>query len=229
MIEETHEVVEAPEENNMDKLAEELGDLLLQVYLHAEIARQDGAFTLGDVYEHINAKMIRRHPHIFGDVEVSGANQVVQNWEAIKREERIKAGKDVLHESVLDGVPQASPALIIAQEYQKRAAKVGFDYGNSEDVYRKLEEELQELREATTPEHQLEEMGDALFMVARLARSHKIDAEEALRQANRKFRRRFQAMEDIAREQGRELSSLSKEEWRALWQRVKSSIQHMVK
>ena len=222
VIEETYEVVEALEENNMDKLAEELGDLLLQVYLHAEIARQADEFTLGDVYEHINAKMIRRHPHIFGNVEVSGANQVVQNWEAIKREERIKAGKDVQQESILDGVPQASPALIIAQEYQKRAGKVGFDYVTFDDVYSKLEEELQELREASTPEHQLEEMGDILYMVARLARAYKIDAEEALRKSNRKFLHRFQAMEQEARKQGRALSSLSKPEWTALWRQAKT-------
>ena len=222
VIEETYEVVEALEENDMEKLAEELGDLLLQVYLHAEIARQAEEFALGDVYEHINAKMIRRHPHIFGDVEVSGANQVVQNWEAIKREERIKAGKDVKQESILDGVPQASPALIIAQEYQKRAAKVGFDYSTLERVQEKLEEELQELREAVTPEHQLEEMGDVLYMMARLARTYKIDAEEALRKANRKFCTRFQAMEAIARAEGRELTSFSKPEWSALWRRVKT-------
>ncbi len=224
VIEEAYEVVEALEENDMDKLSEELGDLLLQVYLHAEIARQADEFTLGDVYEHINAKMIRRHPHIFGNVEVSGANQVVQNWEAIKREERIKAGKDVQQESILDGVPQASPALIIAQEYQKRAGKVGFDYVTYEDVYTKLEEELQELREATTPEHQLEEMGDILYMVARLARAYKIDAEEALRKSNRKFLHRFQAMEQEARKQGRALSSLSDVEWMALWRHVKTTV-----
>ena len=222
VIEEAYEVVEALEENNMDKLAEELGDLLLQVYLHSEIARQADEFTLGDVYEHINAKMIRRHPHIFGDVEVSGANQVVQNWEAIKREERIKAGKDVQQESILDGVPQASPALIIAQEYQKRAGKVGFDYETVEDVYIKLEEELQELREADTSEHQLEEMGDVLYMIARLARAYKIDAEEALRKSNRKFLHRFQAMEQEARKQGRPLTSLNKTEWMALWRQAKT-------
>lgn len=224
VIEEAYEVVEALEENNMDKLAEELGDLLLQVYLHAEIARQSEEFALGDVYEHINAKMIRRHPHIFGDVEVSSTNQVVQNWEAIKREERIKAGKDVQNESILDGVTQASPALIIAQEYQKRAGKVGFDYDTSEDVYTKLEEELQELHEASTPEHQLEEMGDVLYMVARLARAYKIDAEEALRKSNRKFLHRFQAMERVAREQGRTLSSFSKPEWITLWKQAKINI-----
>ncbi len=124
-------------------------------------------------------------------------------------------------ESILDGVPQASPTLIIAQEYQKRAAKVGFDYDTLDVVQSKLEEELQELREAITPEHQLEEMGDVLYMTARLARTYKIDAEEALRKANRKFLRRFQAMEAIAREEGRDLTSFSKPEWGALWQRVK--------
>ncbi len=221
VIEETYEVVEALEENDMEKLAEELGDLLLQVYLHAEIARQDGDFTLGDVFEHINAKLIRRHPHVFGSVKVSGANQVVQNWEAIKRQERIAAGKDVHNESVLDGVPQAAPALIIAQEYQKRAARTGFDYENIHDVLAKVMEELQELQHATTPEHQCEEMGDVLFMVARLARELKIDAEEALRRANRKFRQRFQAMEKVIREQGRTFSSYAPEEWDALWKRVK--------
>ncbi len=224
VIEETYEVVEALEENDMDKLAEELGDLLLQVYLHAEIARQEGTFALGDIYEHISAKMIRRHPHIFGDVEVSGATQVVQNWEAIKREERVQAGKDVQKESVLDGVPQASPALTIAQEYQKRAAKVGFDYAAREDVYEKLQEELRELREATTPEQELEELGDLLYIVARLARSYKFDAEEALRKANRKFRGRFQAMEETLRDQSREPSSLSTQEWLALWQNTKATL-----
>nr|MBA2680100.1 MazG family protein [Ktedonobacteraceae bacterium] len=128
VIEETYEVVEALEENNMQKLAEELGDLLLQVYLHAEIARQDGDFSIGDVFEQVDAKLIRRHPHIFGDVEVNDAGQVVQNWEAIKRQERVSAGVDVQSESVLDRVPQSTPALIVSQEYQKRAAKTGFEF-----------------------------------------------------------------------------------------------------
>jgi tetrapyrrole methylase family protein/MazG family protein len=222
VIEETYEVVEALEENDMEKLAEELGDLLLQVYLHAEIARQEGDFAIGDVFEHVNAKLIRRHPHVFGDTKVSGAGQVLQNWEAIKRQERIAAGKDVHTESVLDGVPLAAPALIVAQEYQKRAARTGFDYPSLQRVFAKLEEELQELREATTPEHQLEEIGDVLFMVARLARELKLDAEEALRRANRKFRQRFQAMEEIIREEGRTFSSYNLEEWIELWGRVKS-------
>ncbi len=222
VIEETYEVVEALEENDLEKLAEELGDLLLQVYLHAEIARQDGDFNIGDVFEHVSAKLIRRHPHVFGQVEVENAGQVVQNWEEIKRQERITAGKDVQSESMLDGVPLASPALIVAQEYQKRAAKIGFDYDNLQKVLAKLTEELQELQEATTPEHRREEMGDVLFMVARVARELNIDAEEALRFANRKFRQRFQAMEHITRQEGRTFSSYSLDEWLKLWKRVKS-------
>ncbi len=221
VLEETYEVVEALEENDMHKLSEELGDLLLQVYLHSEIARQDGDFSIGDVYEHINAKMIRRHPHIFGDVKVEGSGQVLQNWEEIKRQERAKAGKDLAQESVLDRVPLASPALTISQEYQKRVAKVGFEFASREDAYTKLEEELQELKEAQTVEEQREELGDLLFMVAKLAVAHSVDPEAALRQANRKFRLRFQAMEQIARSEDHPLSSYSKEEWLALWQRAK--------
>ncbi len=221
VIEETYEVVEALEENDMEKLAEELGDLLLQVYLHSEIARQEGAFSAGDVYEHVNAKLIRRHPHVFGEVEVSNAGQVVQNWETIKKQERATAGKDVQAESILDHVPQASPALIVAQEYGKRAAKAGFEFEKLEDVIDKLHEELDELRQAATPDHQREELGDVLFMVTEIARWLHIDAEEALRYANRKFRRRVQAMEEIARRDGRTLPSFSLDEWNVLWQRAK--------
>ncbi len=224
VIEETYEVVEALEENDLEKLAEELGDLLLQVYLHAEIARQDGDFNIGDVFEHVSAKLIRRHPHVFGEIEVENAGQVVQNWEEIKRQERIAAGKDVQSESILDGVPLASPALIVAQKYQKRAAKTGFDYDNLQAVLAKLTEELQELQEAATPEHRHEEMGDVLFMVARIARELDIDAEEALRYANRKFRQRFKAMEHITRQEGRTFSSYDLDEWLHLWNRVKGQM-----
>ena len=222
VIEETYEVVEALEENDLEKLAEELGDLLLQVYLHAEIARQHGDFNIGDVFGHVSAKLIRRHPHVFGQVEVENAGQVILNWEEIKRQERIAAGKDVQSESILDGVPLASPAFIVAQEYQKRAAKIGFDYDNLQKVLAKLTEELQELQEATTTEHRREEMGDVLFMVARVASELNIDAEEALRFANRKFRQRFQAMEHITRQEGRTFSSYTLDEWLMLWKRVKS-------
>jgi len=224
MLEESYEVVEALEENDMEHLSEELGDILLQVYLHSEIARQNGDFSLGDVYEHVNTKLIRRHPHVFGDVAVDGAGQVVQNWEVIKLQERIQAGKDVQNESILDRVPLASPALTVSQEYQKRARKVGFDYSFIEDVYKEIDEELNELREATTPEHQLEELGDLLYIVALIALWHNFDAESALRQANRKFRQRFQAMEQVLREQGRDFASVSRDEWVALWKQAKQNV-----
>jgi tetrapyrrole methylase family protein/MazG family protein len=221
VIEETYEVVEAIEENDMEGLSEELGDLLLQVYLHSEIARQHEEFTLGDVYQHVNAKLIRRHPHVFGQAQVDNAGQVVQNWEIIKQQERAAAGKDVKTESVLDGVPLASPALVMAQEYQKRAARLGFDYKNTQQVLAKLSEELQELQQATTPEEQRDEMGDVLFIVARLARALHVDAEEALRRANRKFRRRFQAMEQLIRDTEAPSTSYTIEQWLELWRKAK--------
>ncbi len=223
-LEEAYEVVEAIEENDMDHLAEELGDLLLQVYLHSEIARQEGDFTLGDVYENVNAKLIRRHPHVFGDVEVSNAGQVVQNWEAIKRQEKEAAGIKQ-PESILDGVPLASPALTVAQEYQKKAVKAGFHYNTIDWVYRKLDEEIAELQQASDPAHILEEVGDVLFMAAMIADSHNINAEAALRAANRKFRIRFLAMEHLIREQGREHSSYSTQEWGQLWELAKRQLQ----
>ncbi len=221
VIEETYEVVETLEENDMGKLAEELGDLLLQVYLHAEIARQDDDFSIGDIYEHINAKLIRRHPHVFGDVEVSNAGQVVQNWEEIKRQERTKEGKDVHKESVLDRVPPALPTLMMSQEYQKRAIKKGFEFDDVQGAYEKLAEELLEVQQATTPEERLEEMGDLLFVVAHLAQWLKIDADEALRRSNRKFKARFQAMEEMAQEEGREMTTYGREEWIERWRRAK--------
>jgi tetrapyrrole methylase family protein/MazG family protein len=224
VLEEAYEVVEALEENDMQHLAEELGDLLLQVYLHAEIARQDGDFAITDVFEHINTKLIRRHPHVFGDTRVDSANQVVQNWDAIKRQERADAGTDSTDESVLDHVPQAMPALTISQEYQKRVRQTGFEFPDIQGVYGKIVEELQELEQAGTEEERRDEFGDLLFMLAKWGSWMKIDAEEALRLANRKFRHRFQTMEAFAREEGRVLASYSVEEWEALWQRAKIAI-----
>ena len=206
----------------MDKLAEELGDLLLQVYLHAEIARQEEDFAIGDVFEHINAKLIRRHPHVFADTSVSGTEQVLQNWEAIKQQERITAGHDPQKQSVLDGVTLAAPALTVSQKYQARAARVGFEHPTIARMYAKVQEEILELQEATTPEHRFEELGDVLFVVVKLAQAFNIDAEQALRAANRKFRQRFRTMEEIARQAGRELSSYSSPEWGELWKRAKA-------
>ena len=146
-----------------------------------------------------------------------------QNWEDIKRQERAEAGANVQQESVLDRVPLASPSLVVAQEYQKRTIRKGFDYPRIEEIYAKLAEELQELQDATTTEQQHEEMGDILFVAAHLAHSLTIDAEQALRQANRKFRRRFQVIEQIARQQGRKLTSYSRQEWKDLWGLAKAA------
>ena len=222
VLEETYEVVQALENNDMENLSEELGDLLLQVYLHSEIARQHGEFTIGDVFEHVNAKLIRRHPHVFGETSVSSAGQVVQNWEAIKQQERAASGKHVQHESIFDSVPLAAPSLTIAQEYQKRSAKIGFEFVNAHDMWQKVQEELREVQEAVTPEHQLEELGDLLFIIAKAARWLHIDAEEALRRANAKFRQRFQRMEAVIRAEGRSNTSYSSSEWAALWNKAKA-------
>lgn len=224
VIEEAYEVVEAIAENDLDHLAEELGDLLLQVYLHAEIARQEEMFAIGDVFEKINAKLIRRHPHVFGTVEVENAGQVVQNWEAIKRQEKLAAGADLETASVLDGAPVAAPALMQAQEYQKRAAKTGFEFPALQEVLDKLSEELRELNEAATPAEQREEMGDVLFMVAKIAHTLHIDAEDALRAANRKFKRRFQQMEHMIRAEQRDFASYTLKEWLQLWERAKTTV-----
>ncbi|HEX4207809.1 MAG TPA: nucleoside triphosphate pyrophosphohydrolase [Ktedonobacteraceae bacterium] len=224
VIEEAYEVLETLEENDVEKLAEELGDLLLQVYLHAEVGRQADEFAIGDVFEHINAKMIRRHPHVFGDVEVSETGQVLQNWEAIKKQERAAAGTDVQAEGVLDRVPLVSPALTVAQEYQKRVSKIGFEFESISEVYVKLEEELQEFKQARNLDEQREEIGDLLFMVAKLARFCKIDAEEALRNANRKFKQRFQVVEQLAREDKRAYVSYNAHEWISLWNKAKAII-----
>ncbi len=222
LVEETYEVLETLEEDNMDKLADELGDLLLQVYLHAEIARQEEDFAIGDVFEYINAKLIRRHPHVFADTSVSGPEQVVQNWETIKQQERIAAGHDPQTQSILDGVTLAAPALMVSQKYQSRAGSVGFEHPTLARMYAKVQEEILELQEATTPAHRFEELGDVLFVVVKLAQAFNIDAEQALRAANRKFRQRFQAMEEMARQTGRELSSYSSPEWGELWKRAKA-------
>jgi tetrapyrrole methylase family protein/MazG family protein len=224
VLEEAYEVVEAIEEQDLEHLAEELGDLLLQVYLHAEIARQAGKFAIGDVFEQVNAKLIRRHPHVFGNAEVENTDQVAQNWEAIKRQERLTAGKQLEEAGVLAGVQRALPALIEAQEYQKRAAQTGFEFASLQEVLGKLSEELDELHAATTPEEQHEEMGDVLFIVAKVARMLHIDAEEALRWANRKFKRRFQQMEALMRARQRTFASYTPQEWMQLWEQAKTMV-----
>ncbi len=224
VLEEAAEVADAIEESDDDPehLAEELGDLLLQVYLHAEIAQLEETFSLGDVIESITRKLIRRHPHVFGEVTVDGAAQVVRNWEAIKRAERAAASPaSPQFESRLKSTPRHLAALTAAHQMQRRAVKAGFDWPTIDDWLAKAAEEIAEVQAAQTPEERLDELGDLLFTVVALARRLEIDAEVALRGANEKFRRRFVLMERLAEAQGATFEDLDRDAQVALWQAAK--------
>ncbi len=217
LLEETYEVLTALDADDMDALCEELGDLLLQILLHAQIAGEEGDFNLAQVIEKINAKIKRRHPHVFGDVVVSGTEEVLHNWEEIKREEKGEA-----RGSMLDNVPPTLPALAQAQSYQRRVVRVGFDWPDVEGVIAKVAEEVEELRRAPDAVKRAEELGDLLFSLVNLARWLGVDAESALRAANARFARRFAAMEDLCRRRGLHLANLSPAELDALWEEVKN-------
>lgn len=212
-IEEAYEVADAIERNDMAALRDELGDLLLQVAFHSRMAEQAGHFALQDVIDGITAKMIRRHPHIFGE-GVRREDGHAQ-WEAIKAAERAEKEPDP---SILAGVAAALPALLRAEKLQNRAARTGFDWPDMVGVYDKIAEELDEVRAARNQAEREEEVGDLFFAVVNLSRHMKVDPEEALRKANGKFDRRFRAMEDMA---GHGFAALSLEEKEALWQQAK--------
>lgn len=218
-IEEAYEVADAIMSGDRSALREELGDLLLQVLFHAQIAADEGSFTIWDVITAINAKMIRRHPHVFGDADIGTAEAQTANWEAIKASERADKAKGAA--SALADVPRALPALMRAEKLAKRAARVGFDWPDADGVLAKIREELGEVEQALASgdaDHITEEVGDVLFAVANLARKVGVPPETALRAANDKFTRRFQAMEVRA---GTGFEALSLEEKEALWQAVK--------
>jgi tetrapyrrole methylase family protein / MazG family protein len=219
LLEETYEVLAALDADNPAEMREEFGDLLLQVVLHAQIAAEVGEFTMADVLEHIHTKIVRRHPHVFGDLELKDAQGVLRNWERLKAEERIANGK--AEASLLDGVASALPALLQAEQYQRRAAHVGFDWPDVQGVLDKLDEELQEVRAARNPEELFSEIGDLLSAVVNLARWYKVEPESALREANRRFRDRFSYIEQQARLQGRSIADLSLDEMEAFWQVAK--------
>ena len=220
LIEETFEVVEALDQENMDALCEELGDLLLQVVLHAQIALEDGDFDLADVLAGINRKLVRRHPHVFANTAVDGVEGVLANWQKIKAEEHAEKGDDQ-RKGVLDGIPPAMPALICAQELQSRAARVGFDWGDVEPVMAKVEEELEEVRTAESAGERVKELGDLLFAVVNLVRWYDGDAEAALRQTNGRFQSRFAYIEAKATEAGRDLNDMSLAEMDVFWDEAK--------
>ena len=227
LIEETYEVLDALDSKDPKKTAEELGDLLLQILFHAELGRLAGTFDLGDVIESIHNKMIRRHPHVFGETEARDAAAVLKNWEQIKAAERRAAGKSdagkTAPESLLDGIPRSMPELMRAHQLTRRAARVGFDWPDSAGVLDKVEEEVREVRETpSSDQDRLEdEAGDLLFAAMNVARFLKLDPELALRRANAKFEARFRAMEQEAARTGRKLSDASPAELDALWERAK--------
>ena len=215
-IEEAYEVADAIARNDMDALQDELGDLLLQVVFHSQMAAEAGHFTLSDVINGICDKMVRRHPHVFGDHPADSPDAVVANWEDIKQAERGEAGDN----SALSGVALALPALLRAQKIQKRAARTGFDWPDINGAREKIFEEIEEVEKASSESEQHEEMGDLLFAAVNMSRFLKIDAETALRDATAKFEMRFRSMEKSA---GNTFEGLSLDEKEALWQAAKAA------
>lgn len=221
VIEEAYEVVDAIDRNDRAALAEEIGDMLLEAVFAAEITREEGSFDIYDSITAIHDKLVRRHPHVFGDVEASDSEQVLVNWEKLKNEERKAENK-----SVLAGVPQSLPALLKASRLTEKAARVGFDWRRTADVFDKVDEELREVRDAVERANDAdmhEEIGDLLFTVANIARKLNINPEEALQSTNRKFSRRFESMESAVRGSGRNIDQLSLEEMDGLWDEAKAA------
>ena len=223
-IEEAYEVADAIAKGDMAGLREELGDLLLQVVFHAQMADEEKLFSFEDVAAAINDKMIRRHPHVFGDANIKDAEAQTANWETIKAAER----KEKTRERVLDDVPSALPALMRAQKLQGRAARVGFDWPTVDGVIAKIAEEMIEVDEALKARdqaHIAEELGDLMFAVVNLARFTGVDAETALREANAKFTRRFEAVEDGVKASGKSFAETTLDEMEAFWVAAKK-IEH---
>ena len=219
LLEESYEVLEALDQEDPEHLMEELGDLLLQIVLHTQIATEEQDFNMTDVISAISEKIIRRHPHVFTELVVHSVEGVLSNWEQIKAEERKNKGED--RKSMLDGIPAALPALTQADQIQQRAQRVGFDWKTIDPVIAKIHEELQELKEADTPERKQSEAGDVLFAVVNLLRWLDVNPEMALRETNTRFRKRFGHIEATAARQGKQVEDYSFEELDALWEEAK--------
>ncbi|MGD0125266.1 MAG: nucleoside triphosphate pyrophosphohydrolase [Terriglobia bacterium] len=234
MIEETYEVVDAVNERDFKGLEDELGDLLFQVVFYSRLAEEDGRFNIDGVIEAVHAKLIRRHPHVFGEVRARDAGEALKSWLNVKEQERAATAQDKkADKSVLDGIARSMPATLVAYELGLRAAEVGFDWKKADDVLEKVEEEIREIRqelrsqvakaETPAPRSRLEEeVGDLLFSVANLARFVHSDPETCLRKANQKFMRRFQALEREVAARGKRLRECSLEEMESLWNELKS-------
>lgn len=218
MLEEAYEAVDAIDSGDMYNLKEELGDVLLQVLLHAQIAEDNNKFNIDDVAKELNNKLIHRHPHVFGDTKVNSTEDIINNWELLKKEEK----KD--RKSAMDGISKAQSALMSAQKISKRAVKTGFEWPDENSLYECIFSEFDEFKEAVKDgdkEHMEDEMGDIFFAVVNLARWHKIDAEQALLHANKKFMQRFRKMEYLAK---KPLEEYSFEEYDKLWKQAKKEL-----
>lgn len=221
LLEESYEVAEAIHTQDRSALREELGDLLLQVVFLSQLAKEEGSFTFQDVLDDIHDKLIYRHPHVFGDVKACNSEEALASWEAQKAND----AKHQAHNSILDDLPFALPALTRAHKMQKRCAKIGFDWDNPNDVFAKVEEELAEVRAEMTAcnaEKLEEELGDLLFASVNLCRHHDVDAESALRNANAKFERRFRKVEETVKSQGKQLQDFSLAELDFIWNKIKT-------
>lgn len=220
LLEESYEAIAAIDSGDFDSMREEFGDLLLQAVLQSQIANDEGQFNINQVIQGIHSKIVRRHPHVFGDLKLDGVEGVLANWEKLKEQER---GKKKEVKGILDGIPLALPALSQAQEYQDRAARVGFDWPEVQGVLDKIKEEIEEIKNAETDFELASEIGDLMFAMVNLARWKKVDAESVLRATNAKFKKRFAYVEQGAKKQGRNLSELSLEEMEFLWQEAKKA------
>src|SRR6266511_333041 len=218
LLEESYEAISAIDSGDFTDMREEFGDLLLQVVLQSQIANEENQFNVNQVIHGIHSKIVRRHPHVFGDLKLEGVDGVLANWEKLKEKER---GKKKDGKGLLDGVPLALPALSQAQEYQDRAARVGFDWPEIEGVLDKVKEEIEEIKNAETDFELASEIGDLFFALVNVARWKHIDAESALRGTNMKFKKRFAHVEQGAKKEGRVLSALSLDEMESLWQEAK--------
>lgn len=219
LLEETYEVLAALDAEDPEALCEELGDLLLQIVLHAQIANEMGDFRMAEVIHGVHRKIVNRHPHVFGDIQVDGTEHVLRNWEQLKAQERKDKGKE--KKSALDGIAPALPALSQAQEYQARAARFGFEWPELSMVFGKVLEEIEEIKQAQNDQQREAEIGDLLSAVSNLARMYRVDAESALRQSNQRFRMRFGYIEAQAEAQGRQVAELSLDEMLAMWREAK--------
>ena len=214
IIEESYELIDAIEKGDVEEKKDELGDFLLQFLLQVAINEEKENFTMDDVLRHLEKKLIRRHPHIFGDVKVETAEDVIKNWDEIKKKEKKR-------EYLMDSVNRTLPALMYAKKVQKVANTVGFDWDTIDGVYEKMHEEIRELKEAKTREEKEEELGDILFVASHLGNFIDIDAETALRKSNDKFIKRFNLMEDMLKKEGKNFQDVSIDELEKLWQRAK--------